>query len=61
VIHEQGHYRRFVRIGPGGWKCPCCAPAPGKALKDYLKATKRSERMTWKKELIKELETVNEE
>jgi hypothetical protein len=55
MIQEKGHYRRFVRIGPGGWRCNCCAPAPGKAKKQFLRAAKRSERKTWLQEFRKEL------
>jgi hypothetical protein len=59
MIHEKGYYRRYAVVGVGGWSCSCCAPAPGKAKKLFLKMEKRSERITWRKELRKELQTVN--
>lgn len=38
---EKNYYRRFAKIGPGGWKCPCCAPPPGKAKKAFMKKAKK--------------------
>jgi len=28
-------------IGPGGWKCPCCAPPPGKR-KQWCRAKRKN-------------------
>lgn len=36
-------YRKTLLIGPGGWRCHCCAPAPGPARK----AAKRNARKRW--------------
>ena len=47
-------FKRYTRIGPGGINCPCCAPAPGKARKMFLRAAKRAERDTMKRQLEKE-------
>ena len=35
--------------GPGGPRCPCCAPAP-KGRRAERRRTKRTERNSWKKE-----------
>lgn len=32
----------FKDVGPGGMKCPCCAPAPGKGRKKLRRAARRS-------------------
>lgn len=42
-------------IGPGGWKCACCAPAPGKR-KEWF----RTVRSRLKRETLREIkEEVN--
>lgn len=28
-MSSKGIMRKFCRVGPGGWKCACCAPPPG--------------------------------
>lgn len=40
MLHEKRYASRFILIGPGGWKCPCCAPAP-RDRKRTLRAYKR--------------------
>lgn len=36
-------------IGPGGWACACCAPAPGKDRKAWnRRAKKRAKRFAMK-------------
>lgn len=47
-------FKRYILIGPGGMRCPCCAPAPGKARKMFLRAAKRTERATMRRRLEKE-------
>ena len=39
----KAFYRRVTAegIGPGGWKCPCCAPAPGQAKKLWKRMGKK--------------------
>lgn len=52
---SKAEYRRYARLGPGGWKCACCTPAsPGK-MKPYLRAWKKRERSDAFKEAIKDL------
>lgn len=49
--------KRFIRmiqseeLGPGGWKCRCCTPAPkGPKMKKYMRKKKRgSEKVFFKK------------
>ena len=43
MISKKKFYRFFQNkhIGCGGWKCPCCAPAPGKARKTHMRKNKR--------------------
>lgn len=40
---KKGFYRRVTSegIGPGGWRCPCCAPAPGKPKRLWMKMGKK--------------------
>ena len=39
---EKGFYRKAaVPIGPGGWKCNCCGPAPGKQKKIHKRHSKK--------------------
>lgn len=42
----KAFYRRVTAegIGPGGWKCPCCAPAPGRPKKLWKRVGKKKER-----------------
>lgn len=37
---------RYVQkhVGPGGWNCPCCAPAPGKRKEQFRSAKRREKR-----------------
>lgn len=38
----KGFYRKAaVPIGPGGWKCHCCGPAPGKLKKIHKRHSKK--------------------
>lgn len=39
----KAFYRRITDkgIGPGGWSCPCCAPAPGAAKRKWMKGGKK--------------------
>jgi len=46
----DAQYKRHAHIGPGGMKCPCCAPAPGKDRAAAKRHWKRSERQAWKAE-----------
>lgn len=41
--HRKSSVRYTDRgIGVGGWKCPCCAPAPGKR-KEYFRIARHRE------------------
>lgn len=47
MIHDKKLHMKIRnrQIGPGGWNCPCCAPAPGKPRKVYAKLSKKRERL----------------
>lgn len=49
-------HRKFLLVGPGGVKCACCFPAPGKSRKPIFREIKRKEQNLWRKEIEKELE-----
>lgn len=36
-MQSKGFYRKSQSFGPGGWKCSCCAPPPGKPKKKAKK------------------------
>ena len=42
-MSAKAFYRRVTSqgIGLGGWRCPCCAPAPGKAKRTWMKIGKK--------------------
>ncbi len=44
--------------GPGGWDCPCCAPAPGKR-KEHFRLARRRERLDAFKLEYSDVESVN--
>ena len=43
-------------MGPGGMKCACCGPAPGKAKKDFIRHAKKIEKSQAMREARKEAE-----
>lgn len=51
MLHSKKFYMRVRSsgIGPGGWKCACCAPAPGKARTLWVRMKKKQERRLLKK------------
>ena len=51
MIHSKKFYMRIrsIGIGPGGWKCACCAPAPGKVRKQWVRMKKKQERRLFAK------------
>lgn len=55
--YENRNERRFEcqKIGPGGWNCVCCGPAPGKERKAFRRAAKRRMRILVRKNINKEL------
>lgn len=46
MIHSKRFYMRIrnTNIGPGGWKCACCAPPPGKQRVKVVRMRKKLER-----------------
>lgn len=50
----KAHFKKFKDIGPGGMRCSCCAPNPGKDKRAFLRATKRKEKRTALREAMKE-------
>ena len=40
----RASHKRFARVGPGGMECACCAPAPGKEKKAFLRQAKKREK-----------------
>jgi hypothetical protein len=48
-------YKKHAKIGPGGMRCHCCGPAPGRDRKRAKRAWKRSERNTVKREIKREI------
>lgn len=47
-------YTKFLSIGPGGKKCVCCFPAPGKR-KETFRSAKRKELEIAKKDMVSEM------
>lgn len=48
-------HRRFYIMGPGGMRCSCCYPAPGKGRKVLERTFKRREKMNAMKTAMKEM------
>ena len=34
---------KYLRIGPGGVKCPCCGPPPGRERRSFFRIGRRRE------------------
>jgi len=50
-MRQRSNYKRHAPgLGPGGVRCPCCGPAPGKDRKRAKRAWKRSEKQAAKRE-----------
>ena len=43
-----------THIGPGGWKCPCCAPRVGKFRAAIKRAAAGRERRQWMRDMVRE-------
>jgi len=53
---NKSEYKRFACIGPGGWKCSCCTPAPpGKKMKLFFRIWKKRERIVAFKDIEQQL------
>ena len=50
---KKCEYKRFTRTGPGGRKCSCCYPPPGKFRRYAERQFKKKER-EFIRELIRE-------
>jgi len=51
---------KFLRVGPGGMKCNCCAPAPGKRKEMFRSAKRQLDRALMRVEK-QELEAIRKE
>lgn len=49
-------YKKHAKAGPGGRKCHCCYPAPGKARRQYERICNLRHDRTIMKEALKEIE-----
>lgn len=38
------NYKKYLCVGPGGTRCPCCFPPPGKARKALYRRAKKAEK-----------------
>lgn len=38
--------KKFLSVGPGGMKCACCFPAPGKRKEKFRTAKRKAQRET---------------
>lgn len=56
MIHSQASYKRFSCVGPGGRKCSCCYPPPGKFRRMIEKKVKRTEKQIALKEFEVDLD-----
>ena len=56
MIREKGLYRRFVRVGPGGFKCGCCWPQSSKGHKSALRAFRKDAQRFFERLLREALE-----
>lgn len=54
MIHSKKFHMRFRMsgIGPGGWNCNCCGPAPGKQRTIHCRIKKRSNERNWFKRFV---------
>ena len=53
---EKAYFKRIKNVGPGGWHCACCSPAPGKERQRYLKKLRQAEKQAFRRLLNKETE-----
>lgn len=42
-------------IGPGGWKCHCCAPAPGIGVRLLKRAAKKKDHRAAMREAVEDV------
>lgn len=48
---DKASYKKYDCVGPGGKKCSCCYPAPGRFRRLLEKTVKRYERQLADKEI----------
>jgi len=63
-MESKDHFKRAAHseLGPGGVKCPCCGPAPGKARDEFRRRARRRMKHELPRLLQPELEeTITEE
>jgi hypothetical protein len=52
MMHAKSWFKKYARVGPGGWRCACCGPAPGKEKKQARRRWARSMRRQIVKEFV---------
>lgn len=52
----MNEWKKHYVIGPGGTRCACCYPAPGKGRKRLERTFKRAEKQHSKKAISEEIE-----
>lgn len=62
VMPGKAFYRRITSesIGPGGWRCACCAPAPGAAKRMWKKIGMRKSNRLFSALVADELKELRE-
>lgn len=55
MVHQKKLHMKIrnMKLGPGGWHCPCCAPAK-RERPAYVRAVKRGREKTWLRKLVSE-------
>ena len=53
-MQSKALYRKINSVGPGGWKCGCCAPSPGQPKK---KSKRRARKMFT--QLLRKIEDID--
>ena len=49
MIQQKADYKRYSLVGPGGHRCPCCYPAPGKKRNFMERIWKRREKQQFQR------------
>lgn len=50
-------HKRYLHVGPGGTKCPCCFPAPGSSeRRRHFKRVRQEEKRNTRQHIDRELE-----
>ena len=59
-IGKHGSYKQLTRLGPGGWKCGCCAPVDSKGKGALTRLFQKRYRQHTKKLITDGLNGANE-